>query len=282
MKNWRTPAIILTTIAVFWFIKFQLNFPSADIEIIGVILTIASILFGFLGGFFISELWSRYTEIRQLQTARASELLNIITYAKYFFKNKTFEKEFKHLMEKSSIVDELIRWNEGFFEIQYFRNIEESFKHIIIKDKKSEVYFNNLLDSYNSVVEHTVRLDTLGQDKLFPSEWLMLIGLSLTISLSILFLDISHFFYRIIIVTFPAIIALALSIIHDLDTMLWSIEAISLEPNEIVFDAIGVKRFYKKKNAKHISKKIEYRTEDELTGEYKEIYNKLLDLRKKK
>ena len=53
MKSWRSIIIISATIFIFWFIKFYLKFPDAEIGIIGVVLTVASILFGFLAGFFI-------------------------------------------------------------------------------------------------------------------------------------------------------------------------------------------------------------------------------------
>jgi len=280
MKNWRTLIIIGVTIFIFWLIKFQLGFPSADVSIIGVILTVSSILFGFLAGFFISELWTRYTEIRMLMGTRTSEGINMIKYAEYFFRNKKFKKDFKKLVEKATIADEVVEWDEGHLEESYYREIENSFKHIKIKNKKDEIYFNNLLDSYHQFVEATVRLDTLGKERLFPSEWIMIAGLSVVIIFSILFLDTTHFFYRGIILLFPALVVLALSIMNDLDTLMWSKEIVSLEPNEKIFDALGVKRFYLKKKKKFITLAKDYRTEDDLKGELKQVYLNILKRRK--
>lgn len=277
MKNWRTFGLVIITIFIFWLLKFYLGFPSTDIEIVSAILTVVSVLFGFLAGFFISELWSRYTEIRELQSTRCSDGLNMITYAEYFYRNKKFEKEFKTLVEISAVADEIVEWDEGHLEIPYYRNIENSFRHIKVKDKKEEIYFDNLLESYHRFIEAAVRLDALGKEKLFLSEWLILISLSFLISISVLFLDVSHFFYQIIVFIYPSIIIMTLSIIYDLNTLLWSKETVSLEPNQQIFDAMGMKRFYQKSKKKFVSKHVkDYRTEDDLKGDLKKVYMKII------
>ena len=281
MKTWKTTALILITIFVFWFIKFYLKFPTAEAGSVNIILTVASILFGFLAGFFISELWSRYTEIRALHSERCSSGLNMVKCAEHFFENKRFEKEFKRSIEKSSLVDEVVKWTEGDLELPYFRAIGNSFKSIEVKNGKDEVCFDNLLSSYREFIERTVKLDTLGKERLFMSEWFMMISLFLIISFSILFLDTSHFFYQIIVLVFPVIIVLALSVVYDLDALLWSKEIISLEPNQRLFDAIGVKRFYLKKKKRFVHRRIKnYRTEDDLEGELKQTYLNIIEGRK--
>jgi hypothetical protein len=281
MKNWRMPLSILFSTLIVYILKFQLDFPTASMNVVGVILTIASILFGFLGGFFISELWSRYVEIRTLQSERSSEGLSMIRYAKHFFGNKEFAHEFKILVERASFADELIAWTEGHLEEPYFYAIENAFRHIELKNKKDEIYFNKLFDSYHQYVECTVKLDTLGKERLFASEWYMLTSLSVIMILSILFLDISHFFYSIIVLVFPGIITLSLMIIHDLNTLKWRRELVSLEPNEVIFDAIGVKRFYNSLERAHISKCTDFRTEGDLTGDLKQIFDHIESTRKK-
>ena len=283
--RWKSTRVILfalITIFVFWFVKFCLSFPNADVEIVGIILTISSILFGLLAGFFISELWSRYTEIRELQGVRSSEEVNMIRYAKHFLPNRKFEREFKLGVEKASISDEVINWDEGHLEAPYFQDIEDSFKYVKVKNRKDNVYFDTLLESYNSLTKSIVRLDVLYKERLFLSEWIILFVLSLVIAVSILFLDASHFFSKIIIIVFPAIIALALSIVYDLDRLTWGRELITLEPTQRVFDAIGVKRFYLKKDRKFVSKDVkDYRTEDDLKGDLKKVYLKIISSRKK-
>ncbi len=208
----------------------------------------------------------------------------MIDYAKYFFKNnKKFEEEFKKIMEKSVIADESIEWGEEHLVIPYLRAIGDSFEYIKIEDEKDKIYFQKILDNYDALFENYVKLDTLGKERLLITEWCIMIALSLIIGFSILFLDVSSFFSSVVILTFPPIIVLALSIIYDLDKLSWGKEAISLEPNERIFDALGAKRFYLKKRKKLISSHIkEYRTEEDLNRELKEVYLKIVKSRRKK
>jgi len=277
MKNIRSVLILIVTIIFFWFIKFILNFPSADIQIIGVILTVASILFGFLAGFFISELWSRYTQIREMEGIRGSEGLNLVRYASYFYNDKKFKKYFTDLVEKSCVAEESINYDQGYLVISYYQDIEMSFRKLKLKSIRDGQYFNNLLDSYHSHVRSVVRLDTLYRERLFFSEWIMLTTLSTIIAFSLLFLDVSHFFYKVIVLIFPAILVLALNIIYDLDKINWSREIITIEPTERILDSIGKKRYYLKSDIKYISPMVtDYRTEDDLKGELKKLYDSIV------
>jgi hypothetical protein len=281
MQNIRTLLLVVLTILVFWFVKFGLAFPNGNLETVGVILTVSSILFGFLAGFFISQLWTRYASIRELQSMRSSAGLNMIRYASHFFSSKRFQQDFKTRVEKAAVIDEILEWDETHIEIPLFRDIETSFKHIRIKNMKEQEYFGNLIDAYNQLIETTVKEDTLGKERLLPSQWFMIIVLSVIMIFSLLFVDIIEPLYRIILFVFPIIMTMALLTMYDLDTLRWSKEAVSLEPNERLFDAIGRQRFYLKKKKTYISPYIRhYRTEDNLTGELKRIYREVLENRK--
>lgn len=282
MKNWRTFIIIIIIIFIFWFIKFYLKFPTVDAESVGIILTITSVLFGLLAAFFISQLWTRYTEIREAQSIRCANGIGMIGYAKYLFKNKKFEEEFKKLVEKSSVADESIEWGEEHLVIPYLQMIGNLFEDIKIENEKDRVYLEKLLDNYDVFLESYTKLDTLGKEKLLPTEWFIMVVLSAIIGFSILFLDVSYLFSQAIILVFPPVIVLTLSIIYDLNNLSWSKETISLEPNARIFDALGVKRFYLKKKKHFISSHIkDYRTEDDLVGDLKEVYLKIIKSRRK-
>ncbi len=279
MKNWRIIFLLIIVVVFVWFIKFYLGFPNTDVGVIGIILSISSILFGLLTGFFISELWSRYTEIRSLQGDRSAAGMSMIKHAEYFFKNKKFKKEFGVKVEKSAVADEIINWDEGHLEEPYYRNIEDSFSSLKINGTKEGQYFQALMNDLREYYRTTTRMNILYKERLFFSEWLILIVLSIVIIVSVLFLDQSHLLYRMIILVFPAVIVLALSIIYDLDKMTWGRELITMEPTQIILDAIGVKRFYLKRDLKFVSKRIKdkgYRTEDDLKGELKKVHQNIL------
>ena len=160
-------AVVVLIIVVIFIIKFVFGFPSADISFIGVILSIASILFGLLTGFFISELWSRYTEIRSLQGERASSGLNMIKLASYFYENKKFEKDFKNRVEKSAIADEVINWDEGHLEEFYYRDISTSYDYIDVKSQKDGIIFDKLIDNVKEHSQTTMKMNILYKERLF-------------------------------------------------------------------------------------------------------------------
>lgn len=55
-----------------------------------------------------------------------------------------------------------------------------------------------------------------------------------------------------------------------------------MKPTQRLFDAIGVERFYLKKDKKFITKNVKhYRTEDDLKGDLKRVYLKIINSRKK-
>ncbi len=281
MKNLRVFIIVILTSLIFYIIKFLIGLPIANENTINLLLTISSIMFGVLVGFFISQLWTRYTEIREQQGVRSSEGVNMIQYASHFFKDKGFEGTFKKLVEKSCIADEVIKWDEGHLEIPYYRDIEKSFNKINPKSPKDLEYFDNLLDSYNSFVASMVKMDVLYKERLFLSQWLMLIGLSFVMFISVLLLTAANFLEQTIVIIFPPIISLALTIIYDLDRLLWGREAVTLEPNQRILEAIGARRFYLKQNAKFINKHIKgYRTEENLGADLKAVYSDILKKRK--
>ena len=276
----RTALVALFSVILFLIIKEYIKMPIVNIEITGLILTITSILFGFLAGFFISELWTRYSELRNLQGTYSSSGISMIQAAKNFFKNKKFKEEFKKSTEEGLVATEIAEWYED-FNIPYLKKISNSFKHIKVKNEKDSDYLQNLLNNYNNFLDSAIKSDILGKERLFPSEWFVMISLSIIIALSILFLDIPNFFYRLITVIFPAIIVITLLFIYDLNTLLWSKEIVSLEPNASIFDALEVQRFYLKEKRKFLSPNIKnYRIEDDLRDNLKELYEHILKERK--
>lgn len=274
--------IILVTVT-FYFLDSFIVLPPIDLEAWGIILTVSSILFGFLGGFFISELWGKYVEARSSQSFWSAKIGDILFYSNYFFsENKEFEISLKRAMERYCIADAIIGWDELEKEEKYLREIGKAFYLIRAKDLKGAEggWLKSLLDSYGGASEAISKLGILGKEKMFASEWLIMILLSIIISLSLLFLETTEFFYRALSFSLPGVMILMFWLLYTLDNMGWNIEAISFEPNQKILDALGVKRFYL---SKHIKKGInpktkDYRTEKDLSGELKELY---LELTKK-
>jgi len=73
-------------------------------------------------------------------------------------------------------------------------------------------------------------------------------------------------------------LVLSLLILNDLNNLQWGVTYVSFEPGEKALERLGRKRFCEKR---FLDKKLvsnwdrkKYRTEDDLTGELKEIYER--------
>jgi len=265
-----------------WIIKFIFHFPTADISVIGVILSVASILFGLLAGFYISVLWGRYTEIRSLQGERCSAGLMLLDYARYFFKtNKKFEKDFRDRLEATAIADETIDWNEGDLEEPFYRKIGKSFFLLSVRTPKDESYFNAMVENHSNYVRTTVSMNTLYCERLSLTDWLLFALLTGVIGSSVLLLDGSMFFYSVIILVFPIIVFLTLSVIYELNTLRWGRQLVTVEPTQSILDALEVKRFYLGRDRPYVPKYLSsFRTEKTLRDYALVVYKEVLEKRK--
>jgi ABC-type multidrug transport system fused ATPase/permease subunit len=278
----RTVLVVFVTIVVVWILKLKIFVSAESPETISIILTAASILFGLLASYFINELWTRFSAIRDLQSERTAAALNMIQYAKIFYKNKAFEKEFKERVEATSIADMAITMNEGHLEVPYFVHIEESFRKIRLRTELEEGYFERMATAHQDYVRTVQKLDLLYKHTLFFSEWLILLVLSALICVSVLFLPATDFFSFFVVLAFPAILILALNIIYDLNNLTWHRDYLTLEPTQVVFDALEVKRFYMKSDIQYVHPRVkDFRTEDSLEGNAKQVYDAILAARKK-
>jgi len=278
------PILLLVLVtAIFYLLDFFIDLPPIDFEVWGIILTISSILFGFLGAFFISELWGKYVEARSSQSFWSSKIRDVLFYSTYFFNdNKEFEIRLRQAMEKYCIADAIIKWEELEKEEKYLKEIGNTFYLIKTKELKGAEgeWLTSLLSSYSEASESLNKMTILGKEKMFPSEWLIMILLSIIISLSILFLQTTEFFYKTLIFSLPGVMVLIFWLLYTLDNMGWNIEVISFEPYQKILDSLGVKRFYL---TRHIKRGIkpktnDYRTEKDLSGDLRDLY---LELSKK-
>ena len=111
----------------------------------------------------------------------------------------------------------------------------------------------------------------IGKDRLVWIHWFVIYFLSLAISLLTLFIPVGSPYLSAVVSMYPAIVFIAAQIIRAYDTMGVLVEESVIEPNERVFDKLGVARFYQDRNVKYARKRhIKFRAEANLKGE--EVY----------
>ncbi len=278
----RSLKLIITLVAIillFWCLRYYAPLPTIETSLLAVLLAVCSVIFSIIGGFFISALWHKYASSRELQAIWSSNLEDMIFYAGYFFdRNLEFKKKFTRAMEEYCIVNTAIRWQEIEKEQIYLREIGKTFSILDLKEENDAVYRRKMIDCWQKASEALGRLEILGKEKLFPSQWFILLALSLMISGSLLFLERASILFDILTLIFPVIIFLILWMMYTYDTMQWNIGVISYEQTQRILDDLGIKRFYLTKILKKglIKPKGDYRTEKELEGRLKKLYESVI------
>ena len=278
MKRYKTVGIFLISVAVFFIIKRLVINISYESDVLNIILTISSLLFGLLAGFFISALWGRYNRIRELQAEWSASILALINYTR-LLGTKKFREEFFSFLKKYLYLVVLNDWENVDNEIKYFNKASVLFKQLIIKKKEFDTYLNEFIRTYHTTVEKLSIISILGKEKLSSSEWFMLYILSSMIFFTSIFIKSGNLIFSIFSYLFPFTVILMLLLLNSLSNLQMNIRVINYEPVEICFDALKEPRFYPKKDLKYKPKGIkDYVTEDDIKSELKTLNKELEEL----
>jgi hypothetical protein len=248
--------------------------PIADINILSITLSVASILFGFMAGFFITELWTRYADIRTNQALWVANILNMIHHAKSLFsRNAKFEKEFIKKMDRDLVSNiGLESWEALDSELKYMIDVKDTLRHVKLSDKLDERYADKFLSACDAAIIATQRQILLVKEKLFISEWMILIGLTSIILVSASVIQYASLILNVLLHGLVLVVVLALIIVYELDRLLWSEMFIIAEPLEKCFDLLGVKRFYPDRWLSSKPDEVkEYRTYKTLSADLKKV-----------
>ncbi len=267
MKRFKTVVLFLVSVLVFIVAKKLLINVSYESDVLSIILTITSLLFSLLASYFINELWERYTLVRQLQAEWSAGILSLINYAK-LFGTKKFKKDFFSFLKKYLYLVVLNDWEKLDREIKYFHSGAELFNQILNR-KNFEIYINEFIRTYDSVIEKLSTLSILGKEKLTSSEWFILYLLSSMIFFTSVFIRSENFLFSLFSYLFPFIVILILLLLNSLNNLSTNMEIVTYGPIEDCFDALNLPRFYLKRDLKYISKdRLEnYVTEEDIKGE---------------
>jgi ABC-type multidrug transport system fused ATPase/permease subunit len=277
VKNIRTWILFIISLIVFMSASFLLPTLKVNSNLLSLSLTATSILFGLLSGFFISELWKKYSTIRRLNSKFVSNLESLILNFKSLSGNEDLKQEFKDKVHTYLIVYNLLPWNEMNHGDEYFSRVIKIPRKSTINSEKDEVIFEQLLEQSSSVSSIREELSIVGKERLFKLEWMVLGSLSSVIIVSAYMLRDGSLFFNIIAALLSSVVVLTLAILDDLNNLRWNATEVSFAPVQSLFKSIEKKEFYEKKYieaglAQPSSE--EYLTEEDLNGEKREIYEK--------
>jgi len=187
MKRLNSWIVFLLSVIFFGFLSFKLPFFEGLTDLLSLVLSVTSILFGLLIGFFITEMWNKYSSVRKEVSNLETGLMGCIYRTELLSENEEFKKNFKNSLEKYLISYILLPWQYVHKGDRYFNDLIDCLDEIKLKNSKDDWTYGALLDSLAKVSNARSRLNILGKEKLFVSEWIILFVLLGTIIISVFF-----------------------------------------------------------------------------------------------
>lgn len=277
MRNERTWEVFLGSIVFFSILSHFLPVFEGSRKLLSLALSVTSILFGLLIGFFITQMWNKFSSIRRESSMFRASLLGLITNMRRLERNEETREIFEKRMEKFLIAFTMISWDSVEEEEKYFSHVTDTISDIdVINDKDREV-FSKILDAESAAGEARSKLAALGKEGLMKLEWAVLIILSGVMTVSVVLLRDGSLFFQVLSSVLPPLVLLTMMMLDDLDNLRWGSTIVSFEPAQAALESLNKKKFYEKRFIDNgwVKEPEVYRTEEELEGELKEVYEEL-------
>jgi len=231
-------------IAFIIFVILTVALPEfIPLQDIGLLLTVTTFLFGILSGFFITNRWGRYTNLKTLLTNETGYLIG--TYKLSTMISEKFAKKIADLIDEYLIQAfryEIYEYHEKTEE--YFYKIFEPFKRLKLKNKKETAVFNKVTDILKTSITDREEIFFLAKDRM-PSFLYYVLWILATITIFSLFnLRKYTLTSSIITVLLSTSIVLVILVLRELDKLRWEEDILAFRIFFRVFDAIGKLRFY--------------------------------------
>lgn len=236
--------IVISFIASYFFPGVGAN------ETIQNSITFIGLLFGIIGGFFITDLYTRYQGIRSNAAVDSSCLTTFYGFAKILGK-----KNKKWLQKQRNLINDYIHkfmplpWEKYGQTEPEFSAIVDSLGEIKygVNDVKENETYSNILAVVSTHSDARERLVMYGKDKLSWAEWLVIFILAILLIGSLFYVKDTTTVSIIFTGSLCSAILILLFFIRDLNNLNFGEQAVSISPYERVLDAIGKPRYYRKK-----------------------------------
>jgi len=213
-------------------------------------ITFIGILFGVIVGFFIVDLYSRYTSIRANAAQDSSCLSTMYAFA-VIIASENNDKAWLHTLEdrieKYIHIFMPLRWEEYGKTEKAFEDIGKSLEEVKYEGAKANQTYNNMLSVYNGHSTARESLVMFGKDRLTWGEWISTLILGSLLLVSLFYIKTDNLTSILFTGSIATAILVLFIVLRDLDNLNTGENEVSVEPYERVLDAIGRPRYYRSK-----------------------------------
>jgi hypothetical protein len=277
MRNEKTWKAFILSLLFFGVLSVFLPTFDGNTKLLSLALSVTSILFGLLIGFFITQMWNKFTSIRMESANFREALLSMIGNMRRLQANEDVKQMFEARMEKFLIAFIMISWDSLEEEERYFEAVTDTISDIDpVNDTDLRIYAE-LLDNESNALNARSKLSSLGKDSLMKLEWAVLLSLSGIITVSVLLLRDGTVFFNVLSTVLPSLVVLVMMLLDDLDNLRWGKSIVSFDPAQDALEELRKEKFFEKRFIEKgwVEEPESYRTEEDLEGELKRVYEEL-------
>lgn len=230
-------------------------FPGvAFSETINMVLAVIGILFGIIVGFFITDLWTRFENIRESVSKEVSGWSTYFTLCKILGarkKHKKWVEGQRKLIDKYITKFISIEWANYADTEPEFDAINDSLIDLKeLKGIKEDETWAIMLANLSAISDAREKLIIFGKDKLGKAEWMVIGMLGIALLGALFYLKTPEPASIIFTWLLSSAIIVLFLVLRDLSNLSYGEEIVSFDPYEKVLDTIEMPRFYLKEHIK--------------------------------
>ena len=234
--------IFPSSVVLFIALVFVLPKSFIPIDLGSTILTVATFLFGIIGGFYIMVTTTDYNSVKSILAAETAGWISL--HQNLYIYDKKLAKKF------SLMIDEYIRRAFDYEIINYAKGTKDEYgklknyiQELPVKNELSSVH-QNITGIMGSIVSARQQLTVLGTKTLSPFQWFVLMILGFFVIVSLYGVSSGEFFFDIVTIAISSSVVLILFLIRDLDLYIWNEETFGYDIFENVLVSIDQLPYY--------------------------------------
>jgi len=157
----RSSLIFLLSLGIFGALSFTLPVVKIEQGLVEIVLSITSILFGILAGFFISQMWDKFSNVRKYSAEYEANLLSWIRAVELLEGNEEVKEKFKERTDQYLVAWLTLPWYFADEDRKYFKRVHSLMKNIDISSEKNKALYESILSHISDTIDARKKVDCL-------------------------------------------------------------------------------------------------------------------------
>lgn len=236
--------IVIKIIVPFLLLTASFLLPVYDFTFdIPTLLTVVSLIFAILVGFFIATATTNYLRLQSLVVDEDSTLISIFNLTKIVQPSS--------ISKMRDVIDRYAISALDFELIDYVRKTQKEFGEVLStideispQDEKGLELFGNLQDKRGEIVRARQEITLVAKRVVTPLHWMVLIFLAILLIFLLLALRDGNWVASLITSALSLATYLVLVLLYEVDSNIFLEELLAYENSQQIFQAIGTLKYF--------------------------------------